>query len=74
MAFLKRHKVAFEVKDVLSDLAAKQRMQALSGQSKTPTLEFGDFVCADFDTGELMAALGREPETRRKLGLDGAKA
>lgn len=70
VSFLKRHKVSLDVKDVLSDRAARQRMQEISGQGLTPTLEFGDFVCADFDTRELMVALNRQPEVRSRLGLD----
>lgn len=72
MGFLERRNVSVEVKDVNSDAAARKRMQEISGQSRTPTLEYGDFVCADFDTDELMAALNRRPEIRAQLGLDGA--
>jgi len=39
-------------------------MREISGQSLAPTLEFGDKVLADFDTGQLEAFLeanGIEP-------------
>lgn len=72
MAFFKRYNVDVEVKDILRDDAARKRMQQISGQSRTPTLEFGGFVCADFDTRELMTALSRAPEIRGQLGLEQA--
>ena len=74
VAFLKRHNVAFDTRNVTFDREARRRMQEISGQSRTPTLEFGAFVCADFDTDELMVALSKEPEIRSQLGLDKAGA
>lgn len=73
VSFFKLHKVDYELKDVISDRQARERMQKISGQGRTPTLEYGDFVCADFDTRELMTALNREPAVRAELGLDGVK-
>ena len=73
IGFLKKHKVSFDVKDIRSDRQAGQRMREISGQGLTPTMEFGDFVCADFDTRELMSALNAQPKVRSQLGLDGAK-
>ena len=70
--FLKEHNVAVEVRDVLADRQAMERMIAISGQTRTPTMEFDGFVCADFDTRELMAALRQKPEVRKRLGLDRA--
>ena len=73
MGFLKRYNVSVDVKDVLSDREAMQRMREISGQTRTPTLEYKDFVCADFDTRELMTALDRKPDLKVELGLDAAK-
>lgn len=67
--FFKQHKVQLVVKDVLADRQAYQRMQEISGQTRTPTLEVGEFVCADFDTRELQAALDKQPAVRASLGL-----
>jgi len=39
--------------DVLDDPAAMAEMRALSGQTKTPTLEYQGEVLADFDVGQL---------------------
>ena len=41
----------------------------VSGQSKTPTLQNGDFVVADFDIGEFEDAMSKNPEEAKKLGL-----
>lgn len=43
----------YEVCDVLEDPEADARMREISGQSLTPTIEVGDMVLADFDTGQL---------------------
>jgi len=57
------------VKDVLRDGEAMARMQQISGQTKTPTLEYGDFVVADFDTDEFMTALAKRPDVKTALGF-----
>ena len=44
-------------------------MLALSGQTKTPTFEYGDFMVADFDVDEFLAELNEFPEIRQKLGI-----
>jgi hypothetical protein len=41
----------------------------VSGQSKTPTLQNGDFVVADFDIEEFEDAMSKNPEEAKKLGL-----
>ena len=52
--WMKKHQLQFEVLDVTKDAEAMQRMQTISGQSLTPTLELanGD-VLPDFDTKQL---------------------
>jgi hypothetical protein len=44
-------------------------MLTLSGQTKTPTFEFGDFMVADFDVDEFLAELSKFPMIRQKLGF-----
>lgn len=44
-------------------------MVSLSGQTKTPTFEFEDFVVADFSVDEFLAELNEFPEVRQKLGI-----
>lgn len=58
-----------QVKDVLVDGQARARMQTISGQSLTPTFEYGDFIVADFSVAEFEAALEQHPEVRKALGL-----
>ena len=55
IGYLKQNGYTFEQVDVISDRAAYQRMQKLSGQRLTPTLfiEEGNLLLADFDTGQL---------------------
>ncbi len=53
MEFLDRRGYDYEVRDVLADPAAYQRMREISGQSLTPTMEVKGKVLADFDTGQL---------------------
>lgn len=69
LAFFKQKGLQLTVKDVLSDANAMRRMRDISGQTKTPTLEYGDFVVADFDTGEFMAAVNKNPGVKAELGL-----
>ena len=44
-------------------------MLALSGQTKTPTFEYEDFMVADFDVDEFLAELSKFPEISQKLGI-----
>lgn len=69
LQFFNDHGIAVRVKDVLEDKEAMRRMFEISGQSKTPTFEFGEFVVADFSVDEFLAELDDFPEVRRTLGL-----
>lgn len=69
LAYFRQHEVSVEVIDVLADRQAYERMIEISGQSKTPTLVYGAFYCADFDLRELEAALSRHPRVQEALGL-----
>jgi hypothetical protein len=44
-------------------------MVTLTGQTKTPTFSFDDFVVADFDVSEFLAALKKSPQIRQRLGI-----
>ncbi len=69
--FFKQHGVALDVREVRQDAAARERMETISGQTKTPTFEFGDFMVADFDVEEFCAALRQAPlAVRQALGLE----
>lgn len=45
------------------------QMVALSGQRKTPTFAYGNFIVADFDVGEFKAAINKAPSIKAELGL-----
>lgn len=69
MNWLDSHGVPTEVIDVNKDHGALRRMISVSGQTRTPTLEIGEFVCADFSIAELIEELEQNPEAKRLLGL-----
>ncbi|MEM0965693.1 MAG: glutaredoxin family protein [Verrucomicrobiota bacterium] len=69
LVFFDQHGVDLTVKDVNRESDAMMQMVEISGQTKTPTFEFGDFVVADFDTDEFMAELDEFPEVRIQLGI-----
>lgn len=70
--FLDKHQVKYETRNVLTDDQAMQRLREISGKTKTPTMEFGEFTCADFSVDELLAALEDAPSVRQQLGLENA--
>lgn len=55
--------------DVRTDPSRMPELQAVSGQTKTPTLKNGDFVVSDFDVSEFKQALRENPGEAKKLGL-----
>ena len=57
LAYLDQHRFTYEVRDVLADPEAMERMRDISRQSLTPTLEVDGKVLADFDTGQLSVFL-----------------
>lgn len=69
VAYLQHNGVDYDVRDVTRSTADYQRMIAVSGQTLTPTLEYGEFVVADFSVDELLDALSEFPEVRLDLGL-----
>ena len=58
-----------EMIDVRTDPSKMPELEAVSGQSKTPTLKNGDFVVADFDVNEFKDALRTNPAEAEKLGI-----
>lgn len=69
MSFFAQHGVEVDVRDVLSSRANMQRMVEISGQSLTPTFEYGDFVVADFSVAEFLDQLEQVPEIKVRLGF-----
>ncbi|MBI3631155.1 MAG: glutaredoxin family protein [Candidatus Sungbacteria bacterium] len=56
--FFKKNNVAYQEKDVASDLAAQQEMIAASGQMGVPVIRIGDKIIIGFDQARLKEALG----------------
>ena len=57
LSFFNGQGVQVEVRDVIANPKDMDAMLALSGQTKTPTFEYGDFMVADFDVDEFLAEL-----------------
>ena len=55
--YLHEHGIAYGTADVLEDPAAMAEMKRLSGQTKAPTMRWGDEILADFGADELDAFL-----------------
>ncbi len=56
---LDRRKVKYVEKEVITDKAAFEKLREISGQTKTPTLQWGDEVLADFGVDQLDSFLAR---------------
>lgn len=69
LSFFSQHGVEVDVRDVLASAASMQRMVEISGQSLTPTFEYGDFVVADFSVDEFLDEIEQVPEIKKKLGF-----
>ena len=61
--------VDLDIRDVNENAKDMDAMVAVSGQTKTPTFEYEDFVVADFSVDEFLAELNEFPEIRQKLGI-----
>lgn len=69
LSFFSQHGVELDVRDVLEQRADLHRMIEVSGQSLTPTFEWGDFVVADFSVDEFLSELEQAPEVKKALGF-----
>lgn len=69
LEYFKTKTVDFEIIDVRTEPARMPELMEASGQSKTPTLQNGDFVVADFDIEEFETAMVKNPQEANKLGL-----
>ena len=55
--YLDQHQIEYQEVEVRSDPAAMQKLEELSGQKKTPTLDWNGDVLANFGTDELESFL-----------------
>lgn len=69
LSFFNSRGVDLDVRDVNRSPKDMDAMVAVSGQTKTPTFEFEDFVVADFSIDEFLAELKEFPEIQQKLGI-----
>ena len=69
LAFFSQHGIELDVRDVNRSRQNLHRLIEVSGQAQTPTLEYGEFVVADFSVAELHDALEQVPEVKLELGL-----
>jgi len=74
ISFFNQQGVELDVRDVSINRKFMDEMVQLSGQTKTPTFEFEDFMVADFDIDEFVSELEEFPEVRRKLGISEANS
>lgn len=51
--YLDQHKVAYEVVDVRGNDSGMKKLQELSGQTNTPTMDWDGQILADFGTDQL---------------------
>ena len=56
--FFKKNNVAYDEKDVASDIAAQQEMIAASGQMGVPVIRIGEKIIIGFDQSRIKEALG----------------
>lgn len=61
MDYLDQRGIAYEQVDVRGSDSKMRKLQELSGQTKTPTLDWNGDVLADFGTDELEEFLKKHP-------------
>lgn len=69
-SYFEQHGVDIDIRDVNSSRKDMDRMVEVSGQTLTPTFEYGEFVVADFSVDEFQAELEEFPEVKMELGID----
>lgn len=69
LAFFSSHGVPLEVLNVDDDYRHLKQMIEVSGQSKTPTFECGEFVVSDFSIDEFLDELQEVPDLQSELGI-----
>lgn len=69
LTYFKAQKLELDIREVRSNKPFMEQLMEISGQSKTPTFVYGDFVVADFDVGEFQAAINLAPAIKAELAL-----
>ena len=69
LTFFDTQGVDLEVRNVSESDSNMNAMVSVSGQTKTPTFEYGDFIVADFKIDEFLAELSEFPEVKQQIGI-----
>jgi len=69
-AYFEQLGVDLDIRDVTKNSKDMDRMVEISGQTLTPTFEYGEFVVADFSVDEFKQELEEFPEVMRELGIE----
>lgn len=69
LAFFSSHGVPIEIHDVDRDYAMLKDLIEVSGQTQTPTFEYGDFIVSDFSVDEFLDELQERPDIQMRLGI-----
>ena len=69
-SYFEQHGVEVDIRDVTVNGKDMDRMVEISGQTLTPTFEYGEFIVADFSVDEFKQDLEEFPEVMRELGID----
>lgn len=68
LQYFEKRKLKLDIIDVRLEPSRMNDLIGVSGQSKTPTLQNGNFVVADFDISEFEQSMMDNPEEAKKLG------
>lgn len=69
LAFFSSHGVSLEIRQVDHDHGHLKRLSAASGQTSTPTFEYGDFIVSNFSVDEFLDELHERPDIQARLGI-----
>ena len=69
LAYFQSKSMDLEIIDVRKNPSRINELLEISGQSKTPTLQNGEFVVAEFDIAEFEDAMSTNPDEAKKLGF-----
>lgn len=69
LAFFSSHGSSLEIRDVDQDHNHLQSLVEVSGQTQTPTFEYGDFIVSDFSVDEFLDELHERPDVQAALGI-----
>jgi len=69
IAFFNDQGVDLDVRDVAQNQKDMDAMVSVSGQTQTPTFEYGECVISDFSVDEFLAEINEFPEFKNELGI-----